>query len=226
MSFDALAPWYRTLEWVAFGDDLQRCRVACLGEVAAPKRALIVGEGNGRFLSELLRLHPEIEVDCVDASRRMLRLAQTRVENKLGNRGMRVRFLHRDIMSWSPPEHHYDLLVTHFVLDCFPEAQLTGIIGKLARAATNDANWLLADFHVPHDGMARLRARVWLAAMYLFFRVTARIRASELIDPTSCLRAHGFVLARQHFFRCRILKSELWRRNLEDVFWCMSSRAA
>jgi ubiquinone/menaquinone biosynthesis C-methylase UbiE len=213
VSFDALAPWYRTLEWIAFGHDLQRCRVACLGEIVAPKRALIIGEGNGRFLCELLRLHPEVEVDCIDASERMLQLARQRVSNKLGDRRERVRFLHRDITSWSPPERHYDLVVTHFVLDCCAGAQLAAIVKKLARATADNANWLLADFCVPPEGMARLRVRGWLAAMYLFFRITARIQASELIDPTPFLRAARFALARQHLFRRGMLKSEIWRRS-------------
>lgn len=214
MSFDALAPWYQTLERIAFGDDLQRCRVACLGEVARPQRALIVGEGNGRFLRELLRFHPEVEVDCVDASRRMLQLARERIERELPGRAGSVRFLHQDITSWAAPEKHYDLLVTHFVLDCFPEAALSGIIKKLARAATDDANWLLADFCVPPNGMARYRAQVWLAAMYLFFRVTARIDARKLVDPTPFMQAEGFGLTRQYIFQGGMLKSEMWSKNL------------
>jgi ubiquinone/menaquinone biosynthesis C-methylase UbiE len=213
VSFDPLAPWYQTLERIAFGDDLQRCRVACLGEIVRPHRALIVGEGDGRFLCELLRLHPGVEVDCLDASRRMLQLALERIERELPERAGCVRFLHEDITSWVAPEQHYDLVVTHFVLDCFPEAALTGIIKKLAAAATEDANWLVADFCVPPKGMARLRARAWLAAMYLLFRLTARIQASELIDPTPFMRAAGFGLARQHLFRKGMLKSGMWRRN-------------
>lgn len=143
MSFDTLAPWYRTLEWIAFGDDLQRCRVACLGEIAAPRHALIVGEGDGRFLCELLRLHPGVEVDCIDASRHMLQLARKRIERELPDRAEYVRFLHQDITSWASPEHLYDLLVTHFILDCFSEVALTGIIKKLEwRDSAPAAGWL------------------------------------------------------------------------------------
>lgn len=213
MSFDTLAPWYRTLEWIAFRDALQRCRVACLGEIAAPRRALIVGEGNGRFLCELLRLHPGVEVDCIDVSQKMLQLARKHAEDEHGHLEKRIRFLHHDITSWNLAERHYDLVVTPFVLDCFPETTLNGIVRKLARAATDDASWLLADFCVPSNGRARLRARGWLAAMYLFFRVSAGIDASELIDPAPFMRAEGFALARQHLFREGMLKSEVWRRN-------------
>lgn len=212
MSFDTIASGYRTLEWVAFGDDLQRCRVACLGEMASPRRALIVGEGNGRFLCELLRVHPEVEVDCVDASQRMLELARQRLERAWPDRLHRVRFLQRDLTSWSPPDHHYDLLVTHFFLDCFAETELAAIVEKLARAATEKANWLLADFCVPAEGGARFRARAWLAVMYQFFRLTAGIDARQLIDPTPFLQREGFAQARQHLFRGGMLKSEIWRR--------------
>jgi ubiquinone/menaquinone biosynthesis C-methylase UbiE len=213
VSFDTLAPWYRTLEWIAFGDDLQRCRTACLGEIAAPRRALIVGEGNGRFLCELLRVYPGVEVDCIDASQRMLQLARKRLEREWPEAAPRVRFLQHDLTSWSPPEHHYDLVATHFFLDCFAETQLAAIVGKLAQAATGNANWLLADFCVPAKGVARLRAQAWLAVMYQFFRVTAGIGARQLVDPAPFLREEGFALVRQHSFRKGMLKSEMWRRN-------------
>jgi ubiquinone/menaquinone biosynthesis C-methylase UbiE len=199
------------LETIAFGNALQRCRVACLREIQSPHRALIVGEGNGRFLCALLREHPRVEVDYVDASERMLHLARGRIENELPDRRGQVRFRHHDITKWVPAANHYDLVVTHFVLDCFRKEELAAVIQKLASSATPEADWLLADFRLPDRGFARLQVRTWLAAMYQFFRFTARIRATELIDPTPYLQANGFALARQHLFRRGMLKSELWR---------------
>lgn len=192
MNFDAVAPWYRVLETIALGNALQRCRVACLGEIRVPRRALIVGEGNGRFLCALLHAHPGVQVVCVDSSERMLELARKRMEDELPHLRDQVRFLHQDITNWALPEDHYDLVVTHFVLDCFPQAELAVVINKLASAAASDADWLLADFRLPNRGFSRLQARVWLAAMYQFFRFAARIGSSELIDPTPHMRAEGF----------------------------------
>jgi ubiquinone/menaquinone biosynthesis C-methylase UbiE len=224
VSFDAVAPWYRTLETIAFGDALQRCRVACLGEIRSPQHTLIVGEGDGRFLCELLRRYPDVQVDCVDASERMLELARRRIVSEQPDRTDQVHFLHRDITAWTPPEDCYDLIVTHFFLDCFPKAELASVIKKLASAAKPDATWLLADFRVPAGGLTRFRARAWLAVMYWFFRLAARIKANELIEPTEFLEAAGFVLSRQHLLRGGILKSELWRRNPWSAFSCLSSR--
>ncbi|MEP6698566.1 MAG: class I SAM-dependent methyltransferase [Verrucomicrobiota bacterium] len=211
MSFDGIARWYRSLEWMAFRDELQHCRVACLGQIVTPRRALIVGEGDGRFLHQFLSKYPATEIDCLDASEQMLQLARERIRDLPGRE--RVRFLHRDTESWAPPQNYYDLLVTHFVLDCFSEVQSPEIVEKLARAATDNASWLLADFCVPSAGFARLRARLWLAVMYKFFRLIARIPATRLIDPTRYLRAERFGLSGQELFRRGMLKSELWRRH-------------
>jgi ubiquinone/menaquinone biosynthesis C-methylase UbiE len=212
VSFDSIAPTYRTLETIAFGGGLQRARVACLGEIRTLRRALIVGEGNGRFLCELLRRSPNLEVDCVDASGRMLKLARQRLERRLPADAARVRFLQQDIMSWRPLEASHDLIVTHFFLDCFSADRLAEIVNRLSRAAMPSATWLLADFCMPAGGFARVRARLCLAAMYRFFQFTAGIEAMELEDPSPFLRRAGFALVSQHLFQSEMVKSELWRR--------------
>jgi SAM-dependent methyltransferase len=212
VSFDAVAPWYRTLETIAFGNDLQRARVACLGEIRSPHRALIVGEGNGRFLCELVRRHPGVEVDCVDASPQMLELARQQIERASPTDVPRVRYLQRDIASWSPPQNEFDLIVTHFFLDCFSQDRVAEIVARLSNAAAKNAAWLLADFRIPAGRFARWRAGLLLAAMYRFFRFTAGIEAQKLVDPSPFLRAEGFTLARQNLLRLGMVKSELWRK--------------
>jgi ubiquinone/menaquinone biosynthesis C-methylase UbiE len=143
----------------------------------------------------------------------MVELARERIERRLPADATRVRFLQRDITSWAPPEASFDLIVTHFFLDCFSEARIADIVNRLSRAATPNATWLLADFSVPAQGFARIRAGLWLAAMYRFFRIAAGIEARQLVNPSPFLRGVGFALARQHLFRSGMVKSELWRRG-------------
>lgn len=212
MSFDAVAPWYRPLETIAFGNALQRARLACLDEIGSARRALIVGEGNGRFLAAFLKCHPLIRIDCLDSSERMLALARRHVQETTPNEISRVTFIHDDVRSWTPNDR-YDLIVTHFLLDCFSTQQVGLIVAKLAQASASDATWLLADFTIPQAGVARGHAQARLAVMYWFFRGVAGIEARELVDPSPFLRVEGFTLAHQHLFRLGMVKSELWRKN-------------
>jgi SAM-dependent methyltransferase len=211
VNFDRIAPHYRWLETVAFGRALQDARVSWLSVLEAPRRALLVGEGNGRFLCELLRAHPALEVDCLDLSARMLELARKRLRRSRPEDAARVHFREEDLRAWLPNEFSYDLIVTHFVLDCFDEKEVEEMVANLAHSATPDATWLLADFSVPRERIRRWHAATWLWLMHRFFRVTAGISATRLTDPAPFLEKHGFRRARSQLWRFGLVKSDLWQ---------------
>ena len=213
MNFDLVAPHYRLLETIAFGNALQTARTYWIEQIPRPRRALVVGEGNGRFLCELLRAHPKIDIDCIDASRVMLALARARVRQLRPESLASVRFIHLDVLTWSPL-NSYDLLVTHFFLDCFPPDQVGAIVAKLARAARPAAIWLIADFCIPHRRFARIHAKFWVRMMYAFFRVFAGIPAKELVDPTPYLQCNGFVRSSRRLSRGGMLRSDLYVTHL------------
>lgn len=207
MNCDPIAKVYRPLETIAFGHALQRARVRWLSEVGSPQRVLICGEGNGRFIAELVRLYPKAQIDCVDLSARMLELAKERVES------VQVNYIQADIREWSPPRQ-YDLVVTHFFLDFFEGAELETVVRKFALAAGSNATWLLADFRILDRGFAHWWSRLFLATMYLFFRITCGVKTRELIDPTELIAQHGFVCAERTLSFAGFIKSALWRRPL------------
>jgi len=208
-NFDWLAPYYRAMEWILAGPKLQRCRAAFLNSLPAPRHALIIGQGTGRFAEALLRAHPNIRCTCVDSSRRMLEVARLHLEARGLDMAL-VNFVHADILEWSPPPEAFDLVVTHFVLDCFRPDQLAKIMPSLAVAATPDARWLLADFQEPAAGLARWRARAILEMMYLFFRGAVGLPAAELTCPDAWLVQNGFTLRERQTFEWGLLHSDLW----------------
>ncbi|HEY1583085.1 MAG TPA: class I SAM-dependent methyltransferase [Chthoniobacterales bacterium] len=206
MNFDRVAPHYLWLETLAFGDKLQEARTAFVRHVETPRRVLIVGEGNGRFLSEFVRWHPAAEVDCIEASGRMIELARAGFEAK------QVHFIRALVSEVELDQIHYDLVVTHFVLDCFDEETLPPLLAKLAQAATADASWLIADFCVPPRGWRRLGGRWLISLMYLFFRLVAGLETKRLVDYRPLLRANGFALKASKSSPNDIVRSEWWRR--------------
>jgi ubiquinone/menaquinone biosynthesis C-methylase UbiE len=212
MSFNRLAPHYRWMEWLLAGRKLQRCRTTFLPAVPPPRHALLLGEGNGRFLVELLRRFPRTRVVCMDASVRMLECARARLRaNKLN--ADRVEFLHADLLEQSPPMESFDLVVSHFFLDCLRPEQLGQVVARIAAATAPDARWLLADFCEPPGGAARWRARVILRAMYLFFRWATGLPATNVTPPDPYLERHGFQLCERRCTEWGLLHTDLWLRG-------------
>jgi ubiquinone/menaquinone biosynthesis C-methylase UbiE len=213
MSFDALAPHYRWMEFVLAGEKLQRCRTAFLDRISPPENILILGEGNGRFLVECRRKWSKARIVCADASERMLALANERIE-QCGLDASGIEFLRADVLEWSPMKKAFDLVVTHFFLDCFRPEQLQQIIDKLAFAARPNASWTLADFQIPLVGLQKWRARLILKTMYLFFRVVTRLPARRLTSPDSYLTSNEFFLRERRVSEWGLLHSDLWQREM------------
>ena len=151
MSFDRLAPHYRKMESVLAGKILQRARTAFLSETLNCRRALLLGEGPGRFLVELLKHNPKIEAHCVEQSAGMI-LEARRELKRHGLNEARVTFEQCDALSWKAAGGNFDLIVTNFFFDCFTRDQLKRLIPEIAASATHEARWLLADFRLPERG--------------------------------------------------------------------------
>jgi ubiquinone/menaquinone biosynthesis C-methylase UbiE len=210
--FDGIAPFYRAMEAFCAGRKLQRCRTAFLGEIPVPRSILLAGEGHGRSLEACLRQFPRATIIAVDASARMLEAARARLSRaKLDI--SRVQFIQADLLEWEPPREAFDLIVTHFFLDCFTEGQLAKVVSRLAHGAAPGAQWLVADFQIAASGLARWRSRSILAMLYAFFRIFTRLPASSLAPPEPALEKAGFRRYRREESEWHLLKSEWWRRE-------------
>ncbi len=184
-----------------------------MDEVKDCREVLIVGEGPGRFLTECVKSLPMARIVCVDDSAAML--AQARIAlQKGGQDSSRVTFIRATLPEWKPPPEKFDLLVTHFFLDCFPPEQLKLIISGLASGAQPGARWLLADFCEPQRGVARWRAKLILALAYTFFSLATRLPAQRLAEPDRYLEENGLCLKGRRIYEGGLLHSDLWQAAL------------
>ena len=208
MNFDQLAPFYRTMEFLSAGGKLQRCRMEFLAEIPTPRHILLAGEGHGRFLPECVRRFPAARITVIDSSARMLEIARGTVTSR------KVEFIHADLLEWDGPPATFDLIVTNFFLDCFDPDPLAIVVSKLGTLATPIAEWLLADFEIPPNGPARLRSRLIIGLLYLFFRITTGLQTRALVPPEEFLATGGFTRHHRRTHDWGLLKSEWWRREL------------
>jgi SAM-dependent methyltransferase len=203
LNCDRIAPVYRWLEYLAFGRELERRRFRFLSEVAGAQRALVLGDGDGRFLARITEVSKacgahKVSIDYVDVSARMLQLARAR------GGGERVAYHRADALTMPLAPQSYDLIATHFFLDCFNEADMERIVDRVQEAARPGALWVISEFREPRW------AKPILGALYLFFRATTGLETNRLVDHRPLLQRHGFELLREETSRGGLLASELW----------------
>jgi hypothetical protein len=162
---------------------------------------------------ELLRCNPHIQVACFEHCEGMIKQTRQRLSaEKLGV--ARVQFKQMDALDWIPPSEKFDLVVTNFFLDCFRPGQLQKLVPLLAESATAEAIWLLADFRVPESGWRRWRAKIILATLYAFFKLTTALSANRLTPPDKFLTNAGFKLVDRRFASFGFAHSDFWRRKI------------
>jgi ubiquinone/menaquinone biosynthesis C-methylase UbiE len=208
-SFDALARPYRWLEYLTFGRSLERCRKYFLPRFAACRRALVLGDGDGRFVSALLATNPQIEADAVDGSASMLRELERRAASAASR--SRLRTHHANALGFMP-DGPYDLVASHFFLDCLTQEQVEALCARVAPHLAPEGMWVVSEFRIPHGPM-RWPARVIVRLLYLGFRVLAGLRVKQLPDHAAAFQAAGLMRSAQSFSLGGILTAELWQRE-------------
>jgi ubiquinone/menaquinone biosynthesis C-methylase UbiE len=201
MNCDFIAPHYWWIERLGMGRALERRRRWFLPELENARRALVLGDGDGRFLRELLRRNSVVRTDYVDLSRGMLELARRKAGAE------RVSYRQADARAVELPPGEYDLIATHFFFDCFGADEMDVLIGRIAAAAKPGAQWVVSEFRTPN-----IPARLLVSALYLFFRITTGLKTRKLADHRPVMLAHGFRLINASHSHGALVVSELWER--------------
>lgn len=211
-NFDHLAGAYLWLERLTFGDLLWQCRCAHLSRLHSCRTALVIGDGDGRFTARLLEINPLVCVDAVDNSGAMLRVLLERA----GSRADRVQTYLADARTFTPPRFHYDLVVTHFFLDCLTTQEVADLANDLRSRVTSSSLWVVSDFAIPPGWFGYIVARPIETALYVAFNILARTRVFRLPDHRQALSLTGFALQSERTFASRLLISEVWSIGRND----------
>jgi ubiquinone/menaquinone biosynthesis C-methylase UbiE len=207
MNCDRIARSYRAFEYLAFGRALERRRFGYIKDVSEAKRVLILGDGDGRFTAEFLKWNKGARVESIDSSGRMLALARARLDDAAAER---VQFRVGDARTVDLAGT-YDLVVTHFFLDCFTDAEAARLIERMAGFCEPGARWLISEFRLPRASVRRLAAKALIRFMYFCFRLTTGLKVTRLPDYEPLLEKSGFALQKRQKALGGMLVSEIWR---------------
>jgi hypothetical protein len=197
--FDFLAPFYDVLARFVIGKNIVNAQLHFLKSFKECNHILILGGGSGWILEPLCAACPDLQIDYIELSPRMINAA----EKNLGKNGY-VNFIQgteSDI-----PNRLYDGVITNFYLDMFEEQSLNSVIDKVRKSLTSSALWVVTDFV---DGSTWNKMMLWL--MYRFFRIIAWIEATHLPDWQNEMIHAGFTLSDSKKFKNGFIKSNLYR---------------
>ncbi len=207
-NFDLVARPYRWMEYLTFGRSLERCREHFLPALAERRSALVLGDGDGRFLARLLGSNPGLHADAVDRSAAMLRLLERRAAASAPNAAMRLGTHQTDALAFEAMQS-YDLVVTHFFLDCLSQSEVEELCRRMVPHLEPGAMWVVSDFRIP-EGAMHWPARALVGCLYFAFRLLTGLRTRRLPDHGAALQAAGFRRTAQHFSLAGVLTTELW----------------
>jgi ubiquinone/menaquinone biosynthesis C-methylase UbiE len=208
-NFNLIAKPYRWLEYLTLGPTLQRCRTHFLPQLLHQQSALVLGDGDGRFLTALLIANPHLHADAVDTSATMLQLLTQRAHHQAPNAATRLQTHHTSALTFTP-NTSYDLVATHFFLDCLSQTELDQLITNLTPTLHPGALWLISDFRIP-TGPMRPIARILVRALYLAFRILTGLRTTHLPDHATPLTHSGLNRIAQHHSLAGLLTTEIWQ---------------
>ncbi len=203
--FNRVARPYRYLEYMTLGPVLQRCRTHYIPQLLDRTEALVLGDGDGRFLAKLLAVNRNLRATAVDTSTTMLQLLRSRCGDTsrltICNESARVH----------TPSPATDLVTAHFFFDCLTQPELDGLIARTAAQIRPDALWLVSDFQIP-TGSMRLPAKLFIRGLYFAFNILTGLRTTQLPDHEAPLRRAGLQLKCRHRSLFGLLTTELWSR--------------
>jgi SAM-dependent methyltransferase len=208
-NFNLIARPYRWLEYLTLGTALENCRNHYLPQLHNRDHALVLGDGDGRFLAELLKQNQHLRADAVDISATMLELLSKRCEAATPNTANRLRTHHANALTL-PLEGPYDLVVTHFFLDCLTQPDLNALITRIVPTLIPGSLWLVSDFRIPPELM-RLPARLLVRTLYLAFHVLTGLHTTRLPDHVTPLTQAGFTRISAQHRLAGLLTTELWQ---------------
>lgn len=211
-NFDHIARIYRWAEYLSLGRMLVCTRNHFLPMIAHRRCALVLGDGDGRFLACLMRQNPGLQALAVDTSRVMLQLLLNRCMRGIPSANRRLQTQHTSALNVTPSEE-IDLIVSHFFLDCLAQTEVDSLTKRLAVQVPPGTLWLISDFGTPRPRVLRPFAAVYIRVLYLGFHLLTGLRTTHLPDTESSLTCAGFRRIARHDRLFGLLYTELWQRH-------------
>lgn len=209
-NFNAIAPIYDRLAGLVFGKALQQAQAVHLSMVPEHGKVLLIGGGTGWLLEQLLTQKPHVQVTYLEASPKMLHLTERRLQ-KLPLAVREQVYLRLGDENSLPQNAAFDVVITPFLLDLYPDARLTHLMDRLQAALKPAGLWIFSDFW-PTAAPPLAWQKLLLQTMYRFFGVVSQVRATQLPDFEKHFSQRPLHILRVQSFYRGLIQARVYRK--------------
>lgn len=182
-NFNRLVPFYDLLAKLVFFNRVQISQRAFIDYIPKNAQVLFIGGGSNSSLAHILDLNPSIKIIYLEASKKMLQKARSKVNPAHLNRVTFICGTELDI-----PMIKFDVVICYYYLDLFKLEKLNEVLSLLKNKTKPNGIWMVADFSIPFNWWQK-----WLSQlMFLFFRLTSHIENNQMIDLNAEMEKQGF----------------------------------
>ena len=208
-NYNFIAPFYDQITRLVFCGSIQKAQLAHLNLLPDEGRILFIGGGTGFALREILKLKPNLTIDYVDHSIKMIELSKEKIKHL---KPKQVNFINGN--ESTIPNLTYDGIISFFYFDILLKKEREVVFTKMYNQLKVDGIWLFADF---------LQAKNWYEkilefAMYTFLKYSTNLKISQIPHLNSLIGDKKLRLKaestfyNEFIFSCSYLKSN-WNNS-------------
>ena len=208
--FDRIAFIYDWLAKLVFGNGILHAATLGMTEVKEGDRVLILGGGSGKVLAAFRQENFPKEIVYVEPSAEMVAKAKEVWASMHIPASTSIQWI-LATDRFVQGQDIYDVLITPFVLDLFPEKQLTEVFSRLHRTLKVGGIWLYADFFIKEDSFRLLR-HMLVKLMYAFFSLICGVKNHQLAKTSPLFEQHGYQLLSRKEFSSAMIEGIIYRK--------------
>jgi tRNA (cmo5U34)-methyltransferase len=186
-NFDRVAWCYDFLSLLVFGNRIKQSQIILFNHLKDNDKVLILGGGTGWMINEILKVKKIGRIDYIELSEEMLNKARVIVPV---SKEIVINYIHGDEESITEFQS-YDAVIACYFFDLFEYKRLEKVVAKVASSIKPKGQLLVADFNLSTS--SPLLHKLLVKIMYLFFSITCRIEAKNLINPRRVFKKYGLL---------------------------------
>lgn len=171
--YNSIAVLYTLLSKLVYGNSLHNIQKKAVNQLPKEGRLLILGGGDGSILRYLYQQRPQLDIEFLEASRKMIDLARLK-----SRPNQKITFIHSDNPENCSPE--ITLILAPFFFDLFTTDETAMMLNKIEAKVNKSFILLVTDFSLDSIKHWRLLRHLQIKLSIIFFRVTVGHRLNYL----------------------------------------------